>query len=247
MKLSEVLNKSNNKVIYIEDEMIIKLFDEKYSKSDVLNEALNLARVEETGINVPIIKEVKNIDGKWAIAYGYIDGKTLDELIKENPEKEEEYLDLFINLQIEIQSKKCPLLASIKTKLERKINASDITAVEKYDLIKRLDFTPNHNKLCHGDFNPENIVITDDGKAYILDWSHVFQGNSSADVAQTYIYFVLKESKEKAEHYLDLFCQKSQIDINYIRKWIPVMAAAQSVKKEGKEKETLILIAKEIY
>ena len=74
------------KTIYREGDTAIKVFDADYAKYDVLNEALNQARVENIGLNVPKVLEVKTIDGKWAIVYEYIQGKSLDQLIKENPE-----------------------------------------------------------------------------------------------------------------------------------------------------------------
>lgn len=67
MKLDTVLAKRENKVVYKDGALAAKVFDECYPKSDILNEALNQARVEETGLNIPKIEEVTKIDGKWAI------------------------------------------------------------------------------------------------------------------------------------------------------------------------------------
>ena len=67
MKLDSILAKREHKTIYREGDMVVKLFDSNYSKSDILNEALNQARVEETGLDIPRILEVTKIDGCWAI------------------------------------------------------------------------------------------------------------------------------------------------------------------------------------
>ena len=99
---------------------------------------------------------------------------------------------------------------------------------------------PKHNKVCHGDFNPSNIIITDEGKAYILDWSHVTQGNASADAARTYLLFWLEGNIAGAEKYLNLFCKKSDTAKQYVQKWIPIVAASQSVKGKPEEKEFLL-------
>ena len=63
----DVIVERPTKIIYREGDKVVKLFDEHYSKSDILNEALNQARVEETGLNIPKLLEVTKIDGKWAI------------------------------------------------------------------------------------------------------------------------------------------------------------------------------------
>ena len=90
MKLDRIIAVRNNKTVYRDGELCMKVFDTNYSKADVLNEALNQARVEETGLNIPKIHEVTVIDGKWTIVSDYIKGKTLQQLMDEHPEKKYE-------------------------------------------------------------------------------------------------------------------------------------------------------------
>ena len=46
--------KRENKEIYRDGDKLVKVFDEKaFTKAQVLNEALNNARVEETGLKIP--------------------------------------------------------------------------------------------------------------------------------------------------------------------------------------------------
>ena len=239
MKFDNVVATSKNKVIYRDGDNCVKLFDELYSKADVLNEALTQARVEEIGLNVPKILEVKLIDGRWAIVLEYVEGKTLAQLMEENPEKKAEYIELLVDLQMEVHTKTCPLLAKLKDKMNRKISATNFDATTRYDLHTRLESMPKHNKVCHGDFNPTNIVITSEGKAYIIDWAHATQGNASADVARTYLLFCLNGDEEAAKLYLDIFCKKSDTAKQYVQKWMPIVAASQSVKGHEDEIEFL--------
>lgn len=240
MNLDRIIAVRTNKTVYRDGEYCVKVFDDDFSKVDVLNEALNQARVEETGLNVPKIIEVAKIDGKWAIVSEYIQGKTLARLMEENPDKKDEYLEKFVDLQIEVQSKKCPLLTKLRDKMNRKIDLTNLDDSIKYELHTRLEGMPKHDKLCHGDFNPSNIIIKDDGTAYFIDWSHATQGNASADVARTYMLFWLAGDIEGAEKYLNLFCQKSGTDKRYVQKWMPIVAASQSVKGHKKEREFLM-------
>lgn len=240
MKLDHVIAVRKNKIVYRDGDNSIKVFDENYSKADVLNEALNQARVEMAGLNIPELKEVTMIDGKWAIVTKFIEGKTLEQLMNENPDRIDEYLNLFVNLQMEIHSKRCPMLSKIKEKMHRKIALANLDSSIRYDLSTRLDSMPKHNKLCHGDFNPSNILIDDKGKAYVLDWSHATQGNASADVARTYLLFFLQDKREIAEKYLNLFCAKSNTPRKYVQNWMPIVAASQSVKGNESEREFLL-------
>ena len=240
MKLDRVIAVRNNKTIYRDGDRAVKVFSEEYSKADVLNEALNQARIEETGLNIPKVLEVSMIDGKWAIISEFIKGKTLAQLMAEDEEKFDEYLELFVDLQLRVHAKTCPLLNKLKDKMNRKISETTLDATTRYDLHTRLEGMPKHNKVCHGDFNPSNIIITEDGTPYILDWSHATQGNASADAARTYLLFWLAGNIEGAKKYLELFCAKSNTARQYVQKWMPIVAASQSVKGNEHEREFLL-------
>ena len=225
--------------IYRDGMKLIKSFDETYSKSRILNEALNQARVEETSLNIPKILEVSFIDGKWSLIWEYIEGETLEELMKKHPEKEDEYLDFFVDLQVQMSKEKVPLLGHLRDKMHAKISASSFPASVRYDLHVRLDGLPRHKKLCHGDFQPSNIIITKDGTPYIIDWAHATQGNGTADAARTYLLFKLHGQDRLAEEYLRKFCLKTDTAIQYVQRVLPIVAASQSVKKKPEEAEFL--------
>lgn len=240
MKLDNVIAVRKAKKVYRDGDKCIKVFDKDYSKADVLNEALNQARIEETGLNIPKVLEVTTIDGKWAIVSEFIEGVTLAELMEKNPDKLDEYLNTLVDVQLEIQSKTCPLLNKLKDKMNRKISEADLDATTRYELHSRLEGMPKHKKVCHGDLNPSNIIVTNDGKYYIIDWSHATQGNASADAARTYLLFCLKENEETAKKYLDIFCKKSDTAKQYVEKWLPIVAASQSVKGNEDERQFLL-------
>ncbi len=241
MKLTEkdIIAVRSNKTLYKEGDATVKVFHEEYSKADVLNEALNQARAEETGICMPKLRAVSVIDGKWAISMDYIEGETLANLMAQNPDKKDEYLDMFVDLQLNIHAKRAPLLNKLKDKMMRKISESPLDATTRYELHTRLESMPKHTKVCHGDFNPSNIIVTKDGTPYVLDWSHATQGNASADAARTYLLFSLAGETDMADKYLNLFCKKSDTAKQYVQKWIPIVAASQLVKGKPEEKEFL--------
>ena len=157
----------------------------------ILNEALNQARVEETGLRIPKLLEVRKVNGKWAIVTEFVEGETLQSLMEQNPDQLESYMEQFVLLQKEIQSKRSPLLTKLKDKMNRKISQSGLDATTRYDLHTRLNAMHDHIKVCHGDFNPSNVIVDKDGRLYVIDWSHATQGNGSADAARTYLLFKL--------------------------------------------------------
>ena len=191
------------------------------------------------GLHVPKVLSVSVMDGKWSITREFIEGKTLQQLMDENPDKVQEYMEQMVDLQIDIHSKACPLLNKLKEKTIRALQEEEqLDANTRYDLLTRLDGMPKHTKLCHGDFEPSNIIVAADGAMYVVDWVHASQGNASADVARTYLLLSLKDAK-KAEMYMDMFCEKTGTEKRYVQGWLPIVAAAQLAKKRPEEKELL--------
>ena len=131
MKLEKIIAVRNSKTIYRDGKYAIKVFDEEYSKADILNEALNIARVEETGMPIPGVEEVAKIDGKWAIVTEFVEGKTIAQLMEENPEKKEEYLERFVDIQLEMHQKTAPRLNKLKDKMKRKISETKLDATTR--------------------------------------------------------------------------------------------------------------------
>lgn len=233
------IKKRENKEIYRDGDKLVKVFDNTFTKAEVLNEALNNARVEETGLKIPKLLDVSRIDGNWAITREFIEGKSLEEIMNENPDKEDEYLEKFVDLQLEIHSKNSPHLNKIKDKMHAKISASDYEATIRYDLHNRLEGMKPHKKVLHGDYCPSNIIVTPDGEYYVIDWAHATQGNASADAARTYLVFCLQGKKERAEKYLDLFCKKADIAKQLVQQWMPIVACSESTKNVPGEREFL--------
>ena len=238
--IMELIHESTGKKLYRDGNRLIKSFDETmFSKADILNEALNQARVEATSLHIPKVLEVSVIGGKWSLTWEFIEGETLEELMQKHLEKLDEYLEFFVDLQIRMSKEKVPLLGHLRDKMHAKISASSFPATVRYDLHVRLDGLPRHKKLCHGDFQPSNVIITKDGTPYIIDWSHATQGNGSADAARTYLIFKLQGKDKLAEQYLKLYCEKTETAIHYVQRILPIVACSQSVKKKPEEQEFL--------
>lgn len=229
------------KVVYQDGDKIVKVFTKDHPKANVFNEALCQARVEESGLDIPKVLEVKNIDDEWALVLEYVEGKTLAQLMEEEPDNTDKYLEQFVELQLTMHEKSAPRLTLQKDKMNRKISSlkEELDATTRYELHTRLDGLPTHTKLCHGDFNPTNVIVKPDGTMVIVDWSHATQGNASADAAITYLQFALKD-QSLADRYLDLFCKKSDTAKQYVQKWLPIVAAAELTKKNVEDKEFLM-------
>ena len=239
----EIKSERKNRSVYIENGRCYKVFDVGYDKSEILSEALVQSLVEKTGLNVPAILEMTTIDGKWAIVTEAVEGDTLEELMEKHPEKEDEYLNRFVDIQIDMLSKRCPALIKHKDKMNRKMYSADfLSATMRYDLNRQIEGKPRHNCLCHGDYNPSNVIINSKNVAYVVDWSHATQGNEEADAARTYMLFIVAGKNKLARKYIDLFCEKSGCQQKDILNWLPILATSQATKKREYEKDALYKI-----
>lgn len=238
MKLEKLIAKGRNNEVYKSGDLAVKVFNKDYAKEDVFTEALIAASVEPLELNTPKVVEVSQVDGKWAIAMECVEGKTLSQLMEENPENTEKYVDMMVDIQIDMFAKKCPSLRKLKAKLTDKINQAGLDDTKRYELLAHLEGTPKHDKLCHGDFTPQNIIIDKDGKAHIIDWNHATVGNASADVARSYLWLSLYNEKI-ADMYMNKFCEKTKTAKSYVQMWLPIVAAARLSKNIEEEKELL--------
>ena len=237
----QIIAQRKDKTIYREGDKLIKLFGGKYSQSEILNEAINQARVAETGLNVPKFHEVTVIEGKSAIVMDYIEGETYAEHITRYPEKRTELLREFVAIQRDVHARKHLLLTKYIDKLKMKILSSELDASTRYDLSLRLDGMRRHTHLLHGDFLPSNVILTRGGTPYVVDWSHASQGNASADATKSYLLFRLLGYDAFAEEYIDEFCSQMGVTREYIAEWVPLIAAAQVPKTCDPERKRKLL------
>ncbi len=240
MNLDRVIAVRNDRTVFRDGDRCIKVFGVGYSKAEVFSEALNQARAEELGLPVPALFEVTTIEGKWAILSEYIRGKTLAQLIEENPERTSEYIDRLVDLQTRVHEKTCLHLVTLTEKMRQKITAAPLHAATRADLCRRLDAMETQTALCHGDFVPSNIIIAEDGTPYILDWANAGCGSPAADAARSYLLFRLRDGEAPAERYLDSFSQKTGVESACIRRWIPLVAAASLSRGNERERAALM-------
>ena len=204
------LVRRGNKVVYDLGDKIVKVFNETKPVSDVFNEALNLARINECGIRSPKALEVSQLENAngWALVTEKVPGTT-------------------------------PLLNRQRDKYARMIDSLDqLNATTRYNLQERLDGMTKEFKVCHGDFNPSNVIVGDDGQLYVCDWAHATQGSPAADVATTYLLFALN-SKDQAEAYLELYCDRADMPMQVVRQWTSIVAASELARKRNVNDEFL--------
>ncbi|MBC8533917.1 aminoglycoside phosphotransferase family protein [Yeguia hominis] len=205
MNLDRIIAVRNNKTVYRDGDRCVKVFIGPYPQSAIYREAMNRSIFLEAGLRVPKIFEVTEIEGKPAIVSEYIRGKTLERLMRETPEQSGALLTLFVRLQREIHAKSAPAFFRLKSVLLEGLSEHDLPEPYRARLYAEAERLPDGDRICHGDFNPTNVIVTPEGKSYILDCPCAMAGIPAFDAAITYQNFLWK-TPGLAAQYLTLLC-----------------------------------------
>ena len=241
-KKSNVLLERTDKVITKDGDSVLKVFGPSYLVSDILNEAMNEVRAAEAGLPVAKVIEVMKLRGHWCIRREYIEGTTLAEIMANDKKNVTKYLKEFVKMQCEIFTKTSPRMGNLAEKLDRQISDSAIEREIRFDLHAKLQSYPRKTALCHGDYNPTNVIVQKDGTWTVIDWAHVRVGDPAADIARTYLLFWLDGHVGIAAKYMTIACEMAKIPLADVQKYLPIVAAAETAKPQSNPKNMDLLM-----
>ncbi|CAH8706043.1 phosphotransferase [Paenibacillus thiaminolyticus] len=227
----------------------------------------------EYGLPVARPYELVEIDGRPGIVYERIYGESIMErFVKQVLEPaqtarttgipEGENIRFTARALYEIHQAAIQLPSSQRSTMKYSIQSVDyLTLAEKEAVIGLMDGLPLKQQLCHGDPNPNNILIRNDGKAVVIDWMNASIGNPEADLAEYMImirYAVLpSELPSSIAEFLDLmrdaiidifmdeYTRLSGITYEDVYPWL-VPVAAQKLSADAISEEEKSLLVQEI-
>ena len=241
MNLDVKIGTGAQATVYLYENNAIKVFRQGYNKASVFYEAMITSLIESTGLPIARIHEVLNINNNIAIKMDYIEGVTLHDCLLADIDNANIYIDIMVDLQVEVHSKNVKLPSNLKNRLKEKIvGNTDIDESKKYRLLKILERLPEGNSICHGDFHGFNIIKHDE-KYYIIDWIDATNGYADADACRTYMLYLF-HSPELAELYIETYCIKANKHKKDVLEWLPVIAAARLCDNIEGEKEKIFLL-----
>ena len=224
-RYGDLIGAGMSAVIYARDGIAAKVYREGQPRRQVFQEAFTLAAVADFKIPAPQVYGVETLCGRTAVLMDQVCGRSLLDIMVENPEKAEECIDTVVKLQIMMHAVETTDFRPLKLSLFGMILASpSLNHEEKERLKALLTPLPDGLSILHGDFHGGNILY--DGESYrIIDWAEVACGHPAADASRSYLdYFMYKE--EYAEMYLEKYCSASGISREEVMAWLPVMAGS---------------------
>ncbi|HED03328.1 MAG TPA: aminoglycoside phosphotransferase [Candidatus Fraserbacteria bacterium] len=241
-----------------EEGHIVKLFRDWMPAASVEYEA-RIARVVHTaGLPVPAVGELVEINGRLGLIYARVHGVSMLEIFLTKPWMLFRFARLLAALHASMHASIVPELPCQRQQLENEIReAKTLSADTKRAVLKALDKMPADDRLCHGDFHPDNVLLTAQGPV-IIDWMDATRGNPLSDVARTSLLLSMGapppgrsarwrlEAMRRWFHmaYLKRYFQLRPGDRRQLTAWQPVIAAARLGANITEEQDRLIALVK---
>ncbi len=221
-----------------EDGFVLKLFHTWFPYEDVEYEYRIAQAVHASGVRSPAVKEIMQVHGRNGLIYERINGKTMFASLKRQPWKVFRFGALLA--QYHIQMHACDFNTEVplqKQKLQNKIRRADALPIHlKQKLLDALEPLPVGNRVCHGDFHPDNLIMTENDPV-VIDWINATKGNPLADVARTSVLALGSASTQtlgvnlfiKLFHtaYLKEYFRLSPDGKEEYHQWLPIVAGAR--------------------
>ena len=180
-------------VFELGDGEVLKLFFPENSVEEAEHEAKAHEAAWSSGIPSPQISEVVTVCGRAGIVMERLDGVTMMHGAAQRPWLIAANAALLARQHLDIHTRTDTRLPPFRDWLESCIRrATGLDEGVRLRALQRLDRLEDGTSLCHGDFHPDNVVMTGRGPV-IIDWATAATGPPEADVART---IMLLESGE---------------------------------------------------
>ncbi len=224
-----------------EKDQVLKLFYDWFSLENIRYELCITRAVHDSGLPVPTVGEIIQVNGRNGLLYQRVDGISMFDKMAIKPWMIFHYARRLAELHVEMHSK--TIRADIPLqhpKLKDKINHADALSIDlRAKALDTLETLPVGDRLCHGDFHPGNIILSN-GSEVVIDWIDSSLGNPLADVARTTIIargaiesHQIQEPLQRvavrifhAAYLRQYFSLRPAGNAEY-RTWLPIVAAAR--------------------
>jgi len=246
--------------IYLwDDQHVLKLYREWCPPDWVEYEAQVAGAIYEAGVPSPAPGEIIEVNGRRGLLYVRIQGISMLQDMNAHPWTIWKHARSLAELQVQINQKSINGLPSYKDRLSYDIRNTEHLSTDLRDkVLKRLEVLPDEKNVCHGDYHPGNVILTEKGSVAI-DWMTASTGSPWTDVARTSL--ILNIGAKRAGRqvnpiirmvirlyhrtYLNRYHTLRPDVKNEMNLWLPVIAAGRLNEDILPEREALINMVQE--
>jgi aminoglycoside phosphotransferase (APT) family kinase protein len=238
----------------------LKLYYQGWPATAAEAEYQRAEAVYRAGAAAPRVEGVVQTDGRHGVIYERVDGPSLLGYTTARPWTMIRSANLMAELHAQMHARRPSGLPTQRERLQKKIQAAPpLTEALKQVALEALAQLPDDAVLCHGDFHPDNIVLSARGPV-ILDWVDAARGHPLADVARTAL---LMQHAALPAHmpgrslieagralwyrlYLRRYCQLRSVSPGQVKAWLLPVAAARLSEGIAEEEQLLLGLIKRI-
>jgi phosphotransferase family enzyme len=246
--------------IYLwDDRHILKLYRDWCPSDWVEYEAWVAGAIYEARVPSPATGEIVEVNGRRGLIYERIQGISMLQDMNARPWTIWKHARSLAELQMQINQKSITGLPSYKDRLSYDIrNTEHLSTNSRDKILERLEALPDGENICHGDYHPGNVILTEGGPVAI-DWMTASAGSPWVDVARTSL--ILNIGAKRAGRqvnpiirvairlyhrtYLNGYHALRPDVKNEMNRWLPVIAAARLNEAILPEREALIKMVQE--
>jgi aminoglycoside phosphotransferase (APT) family kinase protein len=211
--------------------------------------------VQDAGLPVPAIGDVVEVNGRRGLVYERLEGLSVFNTLIARPWTIIRFGRLMAELHAAMHAIQAPSdLPGQRDRLKGAIErAQALPADLKRKTLGILETLPDGDRLCHGDFHPDNVLMTPRGPI-IIDWMTATRGDPLGDVARTVLLMTVGEPPTGAlirlltrllrgwmrAAYLKRYCELRPVGREQLNRWQIVTYAARLAEDIKGEAEQLI-------
>lgn len=185
MKYGKIIGIGNTATVYEwEEGKALKLFYHGYPKEGVEKEFYNAKAISDMNFATPKVYEIISYEGRMGIVYGRAEGESLLDWVLRTGDVQGCAMHM-AKLHKAIVQNRITDVQNYKEFLKGNIlNVPLGNAKEQAAALRMLNKLGVGDTLCHGDFHPGNILISN-GHTVVIDFMNVCHGDLLYDVART--------------------------------------------------------------
>jgi len=233
---------------------VLKLFHNWFSLESIQYERMIAREIHASSIQAPAVGDMIRVGGRNGLLYQRVDGPPMFEVILRKPWLLFKCARIFAKLHVDMHERL--LNAQIPTQRERLMykirGAKTLPPSTQNALIDVLKDLPADDRVCHGDFHPANVLLTDHG-GFVIDWGDTTRGSPLVDVARTSILMLglvythqFPDPRLRIASwifhvgYIQIYFSLRPDGKEEYRRWLPVVAGAR-LSENIPELETWLL------
>jgi Ser/Thr protein kinase RdoA (MazF antagonist) len=150
--------------------------------------------VQEAGLPVPAVGDIVEVNGRRGLVYERLAGDSLLRTLLARPWLIGQFGVTMAEMHAALHRQSAPSdLPSQRSDIAGAIRHAQTLPEElKHKALAVLDRLPDGDRLCHGDFHPDNILMTARGPI-IIDWMTARRGEPAGDFARTVLLMTVGE------------------------------------------------------